>query len=338
MKILVTGFEPFGKDSLNPSSMVLSSLPSTLWGCEIDTLCLNVEATKAEASLKQQLTKGYDGVILLGVARGRSNVTIERVAINIDDYRIPDNDGNTRQDLTIVEDGPAAYFSTLPYREMERVLQEHQIPCAISNSAGTYLCNHMFYVCAHESALNNPNCKLGFVHVPAIPTMVVNEAVASMSMEMIEKAVLLMVKTLILSFCKKVAVSACLCGKNCKYNGGNNLNESLMVLLKNHECIEVCPEVQGGMSTPRIPSEQLNDKVINQNGEDVTAYFEKGASDALNDCLESQVDLAILKSRSPSCGINEVYDGTFSKKLILKDGVFVQKLRKTAILLGSSDE
>lgn len=338
MKILVTGFEAFGKDTINPSSMALKSLPSAIYDSQIDTLLLPVEANRAEALLKQQLEQHYDGVILLGVARGRTNISIERVAINIDDYRIPDNEGIQRVDTAIVKDGPTAYFSSLPYREMERVLQEHHIPCAISNSAGTYLCNHMFYICAHECAISYPRCKVGFVHVPACSEMVVKEAVASMQMELIEKAILLLIKTLILSCYEKIAISACLTGKNCKYNGGNNYDESLMILIKNHHYIEVCPEVQGGMSTPRIPSEQKEDKVINRAGEDVTTYFELGAMRELEACKMNQVQAAILKSRSPSCGIGQVYDGTFSKTLIDKDGVFVQKLRAENILLISSDE
>lgn len=334
MRILVTGFEAFGKDNINPSSIILSSLSKNILGATIDTLVLPVEASSAEQLLKQQLQNPYDGVILLGVAKGRSQISIERVAINIDDYRIPDNLGVTKVDESIVENGPSAYFTTLPYREMQRVLIEHDIPCHISNTAGTYLCNHMFYICAHACA--NQKCKVGFVHVPACPAMVLQENIPSMSLDMIEKALKLMIQTLILSFYDQVCISACLCGDNCKYNGGNNVNESLMSLLKNHTLIKVCPEVMGGLDTPRIPSEQKEDKVYNKIGEDVTEYFQKGAMIALNKCQDSQI--AILKSRSPSCGIDEIYDGSFTKTLIKGDGVFVKELKKQNIFIISSDE
>lgn len=127
----------------------------------------------------------------------------------------------------------------------------------------------------------------------------------------------------------KILVSACLMGENCKYNGGNNYSEKLQEFVKGHEVIMVCPEVMGGLSTPRLPSEIVDDRVVNSGGEDVTSEFIMGAKKALE--YSSDVDMAILQSRSPSCGTNEIYDGTFSGNKIKGDGIFVRMLKEKGI-------
>lgn len=129
----------------------------------------------------------------------------------------------------------------------------------------------------------------------------------------------------------KYAISACLLGENCKYNGGNNYRAALVEFLKDKEYIVVCPEVYGGMTTPRLPSEQKGNKVFNSLHEDVTKYFEKGTRLAFSKVKEAKVDIFVGMSRSPSCGVNEVYDGTFSKTLIAGDGMFVRKCRENGI-------
>ena len=122
----------------------------------------------------------------------------------------------------------------------------------------------------------------------------------------------------------KVGVSACLVGKNTKYDGGNNYNEYVIEYLKDKEVVLICPEVFGGLPTPRIPSEQLNDKVINSKNEDVTKQFNDGALISLKKLQEENVNVYILKERSPSCGYKKVYDGTFSKTIIDGNGVFAK--------------
>ena len=122
----------------------------------------------------------------------------------------------------------------------------------------------------------------------------------------------------------KVGVSACLVGKNTKYDGGNNYNKYVMEYLKDKEVVLICPEVFGGLPTPRIPSEQLNDKVINSKNEDVTKQFVDGAQEALKRLQQQNVNVVILKERSPSCGYKKVYDGTFSKTIIDGNGVFAK--------------
>lgn len=119
----------------------------------------------------------------------------------------------------------------------------------------------------------------------------------------------------------KIAVSSCLLGINCKYNGQSNYHEEIIKLKEKYEIIPICPEVLGGLPTPRIPSEIVNDKVINQQGIDVTENYKRGALKALNILKENNINIAILKSKSPSCGINKIYDGTFSHTLVDGHGV-----------------
>lgn len=130
---------------------------------------------------------------------------------------------------------------------------------------------------------------------------------------------------------KLIAVSACLLGENCKYNGKNNQNEDVINFLQNKKYIAICPEVMGGLSTPRPPSEILGEKVITKNGLDLTQEFRQGAKLSLDLCLKHNVKLAILKSNSPSCGSKTIYDGTFNYVLISGQGITTQLLTKNSI-------
>ena len=129
----------------------------------------------------------------------------------------------------------------------------------------------------------------------------------------------------------KIMVSACLLGQKCKYNGGDNYSEAVAEYVKGHEVIPVCPEVEGGLPTPRIPSEIVNGVVTNAEGETVDREFRRGAELCLKKALEGHVDMAILQSRSPSCGVNQIYDGTFTGKLISGKGVFAKLLEENGI-------
>ena len=126
----------------------------------------------------------------------------------------------------------------------------------------------------------------------------------------------------------KIAVSACLVGKNTKYNGGNNYNESVIEFIKDKDYILICPEVFGGLPTPRHPSEIINNKVINKVKDDVTTNFVDGANIAFKMLIENNVTTLILKSNSPSCGYKKIYDGTFSGKLIDGNGIFTELASK----------
>ena len=132
---------------------------------------------------------------------------------------------------------------------------------------------------------------------------------------------------------EKILVSACLLGINCKYDGGNNLNKNVIDYLKDKEVIPICPEVYGGLCTPRLPAEIKENKVYNKSGEDVTDYFNKGAQEVLKIAKLLNVKKALLKAKSPSCGLNKIYDGTFSGKIIDGDGITVQLLKKNNITI-----
>ena len=125
----------------------------------------------------------------------------------------------------------------------------------------------------------------------------------------------------------KIMVSACLLGENCKYNAGNNYNEKVMEYIKGHEVISVCPEVLGGLPTPRVPSEIVGGVVTTKDGRNVDSEFRLGAEIALKKALEEEVDLVILQSRSPSCGVKQIYDGSFSGNKIDGQGIFAKLLK-----------
>ena len=122
----------------------------------------------------------------------------------------------------------------------------------------------------------------------------------------------------------KMIVSACLLGENCKYNGSSNKSEALLRLLSGHTVVPVCPEVLGGLPVPRVPAEIVNGTVINREGTDVDGAFRRGAEKALSVVIQEQPDLVILQSRSPSCGVKQIYDGTFSGTLVPGRGVFAE--------------
>ena len=130
---------------------------------------------------------------------------------------------------------------------------------------------------------------------------------------------------------ERILVSACLLGVNCKYDGTNNYSEEIDEFLKDYEVIPICPEIMGGLPTPRPAAEQLGNKVVTEDGKDVTACFQKGAKECLFLAKKYHVKKALLKLRSPSCGSNEVYDGTFSHTLVPGDGVTTELLKKNGI-------
>jgi uncharacterized protein YbbK (DUF523 family) len=130
---------------------------------------------------------------------------------------------------------------------------------------------------------------------------------------------------------EKILVSACLLGINCKYSGGNNYNEKVLEYIKDKEVIPICPEIYGGLPTPRQASEIINNKVISKNGIDVTNEYQKGAEETLKIAKLLNVKKAILKAKSPSCGSNQIYDGTFSGIIIPGDGITAKLLKENGI-------
>lgn len=129
----------------------------------------------------------------------------------------------------------------------------------------------------------------------------------------------------------KIMVSACLLGNNCKYDGGNNLSDKVLKFVGENEVIPICPEQLGGLPTPRIPAEIVDGIVTNRNGISVDKEFRIGAEKALKVAVEQNIDVAILQSRSPSCGVNQIYDGTFTGNKIKGSGVFAKRLIELGI-------
>ena len=129
----------------------------------------------------------------------------------------------------------------------------------------------------------------------------------------------------------KVLVSACLLGENCKYDGGNNLNASVMAYIRDKEVLPVCPEVMAGLGCPRTPIEIVNGVVMDSNGNSVDAAIRGAVEKALEQIAGEEISCAILQSRSPTCGVNQIYDGTFSRKRISGSGVFAQALKDAGI-------
>lgn len=136
----------------------------------------------------------------------------------------------------------------------------------------------------------------------------------------------------------KIMVSACLLGRKCKYNGGDNFSRKVLAFTEGHEVIAVCPEIEGGLPVPRFPAEIVGGKVINTAGESVDDRFRAGAAACLELAKKEKIDLAVLQSRSPSCGVNQIYDGTFSGKLIEGSGVFASLLRENGFSVLDAED
>ncbi|NJE08128.1 pyroglutamyl-peptidase I [Thermococcus sp. M39] len=203
MKVLITGFEPFGGDDKNPTEMIAKTLNGrTIDGAQIIGKVLPVSVKRAGPKLEQILNElKPDVVINLGLAPTYSNIAVERVALNILDARIPDNDGYQPIDEPIEKDAPIAYFATLPVRAIVKELKDNGVPAVISYSAGTYLCNYVMFKTLHYSKLHGYPKKAGFIHVPYTPDQVVNKFfllgknTPSMCLDLEIKAIEIAIKT-----------------------------------------------------------------------------------------------------------------------------------------------
>lgn len=169
-KVLITGFEPFGGERLNPSWEVVKHLNDMeLVGTRIVARQLPCVFGAALEALNAAIDEVQPLMVLaVGQAGGRTDITIERVAINVDDARIPDNQGQQPVDEPIVAGGPAAYFSTLPIKAMVSSMREAGIPASVSQTAGTYVCNHVMYGLLHRLS-GQREVKGGFIHIPYLP-------------------------------------------------------------------------------------------------------------------------------------------------------------------------
>ncbi len=136
----------------------------------------------------------------------------------------------------------------------------------------------------------------------------------------------------------KVIVSACLLGEKCKYNGGDNYNQAVVDFCKDKDVIPLCPETEAGMGVPRIPVEIREGRVIDRDGKDADARYRSGVAKVLEKIGSEKIDLAILKSRSPTCGVHEIYDGTFSGKLVRGRGILAEALARRGISLVDEED
>lgn len=199
MKVLITGFDPFGGENINPALEAVKKLPDTILGSEIIKLEIPTVFRESLKKIDENIEKhNPDIVISIGQAGGRFGITPERVAINIDDARIKDNEGNQPIDVPIFEDGENAYFSTLPIKAMVKEMQNEGIPSSVSNTAGTFVCNHVMYGLLYIIDKKYPNIKGGFIHVPFIPSQVaLKPNTPSMSLQDITKGLELCIKAII---------------------------------------------------------------------------------------------------------------------------------------------
>lgn len=176
MKVLITGFDPFGGEKINPAWEAVKGLKDEIEGAEIVKLQIPTVFKKSAEKLFENIDAiNPDVVICVGQAGGRFELSIERVAINLDDGRIPDNNGYQPVDVKVFEDGENAYFSTLPIKAMVEEVKKVGIPSAISNTAGTYVCNHIMYSLLYYINKKSLATRGGFIHVPYITEQVLDK-------------------------------------------------------------------------------------------------------------------------------------------------------------------
>lgn len=175
--VLVTGFEPFDGEDVNPSWEICNRLPRSVAGMRVETVRVPCEFRHAIEVVAAAIERHRPAIVLgLGQAGGRAHMSVERVAINVDDARIPDNAGEQPVDEAIAPNGPPAYFSTLPVKAMVQAMRAAGVPAQVSNTAGTYVCNHLMYGVLHFLAASGSEARAGFVHVPYAEEQVLDKA------------------------------------------------------------------------------------------------------------------------------------------------------------------
>ncbi len=174
--VLVAGFDPFGGEDVNPSWEICGRLPAAIGHARIDTVRVPTEFRRAIEVAAEAIERIEPSVvILLGQAGGRACLSVERVAINVDDARIADNAGWQPVDEPVAPAGPAAYFATVPVKAMVAAIREAGVPAEVSNSAGTYVCNHLLYGVLHYLAASGNGARAGFIHVPWLESQAVGK-------------------------------------------------------------------------------------------------------------------------------------------------------------------
>ncbi|MBR4081194.1 MAG: pyroglutamyl-peptidase I [Clostridia bacterium] len=190
MKLLLTAFEPFGGATVNPAQEALRLVPDRAGKAEILRLEVPVVFGKAIDVVTEAIDRlRPDAVLCIGQAGGRAALTLERIAINVDDASIPDNAGNRPIDAPVVPGAPAAYFATLPIKAITARIRERGLPAALSNTAGTFVCNHLMYGVLHHLAVRHPGVRGGFMHVPYAPAQTLDRPAPSMSIPDIARGI-----------------------------------------------------------------------------------------------------------------------------------------------------
>ena len=194
MKIIVTGFDPFGGEKINPSIECVKALPD-IEGVELIRLELPTVFKESAKRLNEVINDVKpDAVLSVGQAGGRAGITMERIAINVDDARIPDNISQQPIDETIQTEGEAAYFTTLPIKRIVKAIREAGISAEVSNSAGTFVCNHIMYQSLFAATKADKPFKAGFMHIPFIPEQTTDKP--SLPLEESTKALLIAIETI----------------------------------------------------------------------------------------------------------------------------------------------
>jgi len=176
MKVLITGFDPFDGEVINPAFEIVKALPKTIAGCDIVIEEIPTVFNKSIDILEKAIIKENPDIVLcIGQAGGEFTIQIERVGLNLDDARIPDNEGNRPSDQLIRKDGKTAYFSTLPTKAILKEMTDSMIPAVLSYSAGTYVCNHLLYGLMYLIDEKYPTIRGGFIHVPFLPEQVLDK-------------------------------------------------------------------------------------------------------------------------------------------------------------------
>ena len=177
--ILLTGFQPFGGLAENPALEIIKRMPRTVGGFTVERAEIPVTYEGCSQVAVEAVERARPlAVVMVGQARGRADITVERVAINVDDCESPDNAGAVRRGDPVVEGGPAAYFATLPVTECVRRVRACGVPASVSNTAGTYVCNHLMYAVLDCCANRFPQVRAGFVHVPLMSSQAATDACA----------------------------------------------------------------------------------------------------------------------------------------------------------------
>ena len=197
MKILVTGFTPFGGEQINPSWEAARRLPNRIGGAELIKHEIPTEFDASGAALHALLAElRPDAVLCVGQYGGANGIRVERVTVNLRDARIADNAGAQPVDEPVVPGGPDAYFATVPTRGIVDALREAGIPAQLSYSAGTFVCNNLLYCALHESARRYPAMRCGFLHVPFLPEQAKDGNAPSMSLALMTRALTIAAETI----------------------------------------------------------------------------------------------------------------------------------------------